>query len=106
MVKLNDERGFKHLKQFGINSINDDSIRSEILAKKTKLEFAENKLINNGKKESFNIYKKLASVQFELKRNIDVEMCLAEWVETLADLYERRKAQAELESSNKRKNRR
>lgn len=104
LMKLNDDRGLKYLKQFGIRSETEEGVKAAILAKETKLELAENKLTNQGSKESFKFYRMLASVQFRLKRNIDNEISLAEWVEILVDLHERDKAEAE--AYNKHKNKR
>jgi hypothetical protein len=107
LVELFDERGYEHLKSFGINSTDTDRIKSAILNKETALEFAENRLIKNDKEESFRFYKVLASVQYSLKRNIDVEnTCLAEWVEIMNDLSERNKAEVEAYNKTKLKSRR
>lgn len=103
LYRLNDDRGIEYLKKFGIKSTNDDGIKAAILAKETKLELAENKLTNQGSKESFKFYRMLASVQFQLKRNIDTEISLAEWVEILADLSARNKAEQEMSNKNKSK---
>ncbi len=103
LFKLNDNRGLEYLKHFGIKSTGEDGIKAAILAKETKLELAENKLTNQGSKETFKFYKVLASVQFQLKRNIDTEISLAEWVEILTDLAERNRAEQEARNSNKNK---
>lgn len=103
LMRLNDDRGLEYLKQFGIKSTSEEGVKAAILAKETKLELAENKLTNQGNKESFKFYRMLASVQFQLKRNIDTEISLAEWVETLADLAERNRAEQEVHNSNKNK---
>lgn len=103
LYRLNDDRGIEYLKKFGVKSTNDDGIKAAILAKETKLELAENKLTNQGSKESFKFYRMLASVQFQLKRNIDTEISLAEWVEILADLSARNKAEQEMNNKNKSK---
>jgi hypothetical protein len=102
-----DDRGYEHLKLFGIDSQDKDRIRSAILAKETNLEFAENRLKKKDEKESFKFYKLLASVQYSLKRNINTEKTsLAEWVEILNDLSERNKAEKEAYDRTKIKNRR
>lgn len=107
MIELMDDRGFAYLKSFGVNSQEPDIIKSAILNKETALEFAENRLIKNDKHEAFRFYKVLASVQYSLKRNIDVEnTCLAEWVEILNDLSERNKAEQEAYNKTKVKSRR
>jgi len=104
MCQLTDERGFEHLKSFGINSTDLGVINSAILMKETKLRLAENKLQSNNEKESFNFYDTLASVEYQLKRSVDIEKTsLAQWVAIVKDLSKRNKA--ELEAYNKQKKR-
>lgn len=105
MCLLYDDRGYEYLKQFGIKSSDLSAVRSAIMAKETKLEFAENKLQKNDEKEVFKFYKILVSVKNAVKRELDIDrMCLAEWVETLSNIQEQNKM--EQEAMNKTKNRR
>ena len=96
LCKLFDQRGYEHLKKFGINSEDSDRIQSAISMKQTKLELAENKLQSNNEKESFSFYKTLASVEYSVKRSIDIDKTsLAQWVAIITDLSERNKAEAQ-----------
>jgi len=104
MCLLFDNRGFAHLKTFGIKSENLDAIKSAINAKQTKLEFAENKLKNKNEGEAFKFYKILVSVKNAIKRDIDTDKtCLAEWVEILAGIAEQNKAEHEALNKHKRR---
>lgn len=103
MAQLGDERGFEHLKVFGIRTNDLNAAKSGILAKETRLELAESKLLKRNEGEAFNFHKTLASVEFQVKRNIDEEKTsLAKWVAILTDLTERNKAEREALNKQKR----
>lgn len=104
MIQLFDQRGYEHLKSFGIRSENIEGIKSAILGKETKLELAENKLKKNDEKEVFKFYRILVSVKNATKRDIDIDKtCLAEWVETLNGISEHNKAESEAINKQKRR---
>lgn len=105
MCLLLDDRGYEHLKQFGIRLNDLDAIKSAISAKESKLELAESKLKKKNEGEAFNFYRILVSVKNTIKRDVDVDKtCLAEWVELLAGISEQNKA--EQQALMKQKNRR
>lgn len=97
LIELMDDRGLIHLKKFGIRATEPDMIRSAIRMKETNLMLAENKLLERPENdEAFNVYRVLAGVEYQAKRNIDIEhICLAHWVEILRGINERNKAEQE-----------
>lgn len=104
MCLMLDDRGWEHLKSFGININDMDAVKSAINAKETKLELAETKLNKKNEGEAFNFYKTLASVEYQLKRNIDIDKTsLAQWVAILGDLSERVKAEQQALMNQKRR---
>lgn len=107
LIGLMDESGYDYLKSFGIDSTDKERIRSSILAKETNLEFAELKMIQNDKKEAFNMYRILAGLKISHNISMDVEnTCLAEWVEILRGISEKNKAETEAYNKTKVKSRR
>lgn len=105
MCLLGDERGFENLKKFGIQSENLDAVRSQILSKETKLDFAERKLKKKDEGEAFNMYRMLANLRISNSITVDIEkVCLAEWVEILKGISERNKAEREAYNKSKIKN--
>ena len=105
LVELGFDEGYETLKFFGINYEDVDEIRSAILRKETRLEFAKNKLDTNDKKEAVNFYKIIASVERNLNRQMNLpDINLERWVAYLGEIKEKNEAdkQAAKEMKNKR----
>jgi hypothetical protein len=112
LVKLEsaDESIFEVLKKFGINTQDAGKIHKAILRKKTKLEFAKNKLDNKSsdtdKKEVASFYKLLAGVERQLNRQLNIqEINLERWVAYLEDIREKSEAEKKAASKTKSKRR-
>ena len=104
LFKLNDDRGLEYLKQFGVKSTNEEGINAAILAKETKLELAENKLIKKEQGEAFNMYRLMADLKVSHNLTVDIEnTCLAEWVEILKRIAEKNRLDQEARNNNKNK---
>lgn len=103
LVDLNDETGFEILEYFGIRGKDEKEIRSAILRKETKLEFAKNRLSKGEKKDAIGFYKIVASVERGIGRQLNLaEVNLERWVAYLDEI----KTKNELEKQRVHKNKR
>lgn len=96
------EKGFEILEYFKISYTDTKNIKSAILRKETKLEFAKNKLDKGDKKESVSFYKIVASVERNLNRQLNLkEINLERWVAYLGEIREKSEAEKKLVQKNK-----
>lgn len=103
LIEFNDEKGFEILEYFGIKSRDEKDIKSAILRKETKLEFAKNKLNNAEQKEAIGFYKIVASVERGIGRQLNLaEVNLERWVAYLDEI----RIKNELEKKQAHKNKR
>jgi hypothetical protein len=94
LIEFGDEQGYEFLKNFGINSRDEKSIRSAILRRETKLELVINKLGDNSKKEAVSFYKTVAIVEGWLNRQLNLsEVNLERWVAYLNEIKIKSEAQ-------------
>jgi hypothetical protein len=104
LAKLGLDDGWEILKDFKINSTNENEIRSTILRKETKLDFAKNKLNTNSKKEAISFYKTVASVERNLDRQLNLsEIHLERWVAYLEEIRIKHELETKALSNTKRK---
>jgi hypothetical protein len=90
LIGLGDESGYEILKRWGIESQDEDRIKSAILRKQTKLELARLRLKDDGKEERVSFYKIVSIVENSLGRQLNlIEINLERWVAYLNDVKEK-----------------
>jgi hypothetical protein len=104
LVEFNMDKGHEILRRFGIKYTDIGDIKSAILRKETKLDFAKNKLSSNEKRETVGFYKIVASVESGLNRQLNLhEINLERWVAYLNEIKDKNELAKKQTRKNKKR---